>query len=1792
MPTAGILGDLDACEKTTLTAETDAVSASYAWFKFIGLIDTAIPDETSSTLKVIESGTYGVQITNTETGCINCAWVDVTINPLPTAFISYGGSPYCSTGSASVTFKGQSGGTFEASPAGLVINATTGEINLEESSAGTYSITYNFSDGTCSNSTTETVTINPLPEASFAATASNTPICEGEDANFYLTGTANAVVSFSITDIYGETNNSVILSSTGEATVVVTSAFRNQTMLLKSVQDPVTGCTKSLSATEVVEIIQPPFVSFDSPESNSPVCSGENALFYVTGTPGSRVTFHIEGYIANTIRDLDETGKLTVTIENVTSDISVNLISVEYPDGLCTVGLDQSSTVVVNPEPVVAITGNTSIFIGSTTTLSPNTGGTWTSSNEGVAKVTDACVVTGIAEGTATFTFTNTSTGCSATTEAITVTGTPPVFTASTVDQPVNTDDGLCSAVVTYTAAAGGTPEPIVTYKFTGATKGSGSGTGSGSVFNTGETLVAITASNGIAPDATCSFKVTVTDTEAPAITCAEEITQTADPGMCSAVLTVVPPVVTDNCDNNVIPVSNTELIKNGNFNAGVSNWQDCGNKAEVNTEEFYIVPLPPKSSNFVAEVDKVMSLCQTISGLTVGDKYVLTFKATRRQNDDTPNPVSANVMIDGGALSKVVTRTNTTFELTAESFVFTATQETHKLTFTPSANNTSTLGFVVDDISIRSITYPVGTTTLVWTATDVYGNTATCEQDIIVTDNEAPVITCPGTQIVSADQGSCGYLVKGTEFDPVYNDKCGVTGVWNNISGGALSLKDAWLAVGEHIITWTVKDAADNTNSCSFTITVTDNQLPTLISTILPTTTTFTSGGWTSDFTGINVNNTGNTYALVAPGASVNLKFNWSMHYTGSYCPGCQTQHYVTLQASGFNVCNQSLLAYGYGNNNGNKDLTFNAPTTPGVYYISLGSSWWYSCNQFYTMYGPNTADAALGYIVVGTNTACPLNIVKNTDPGLCTATISKGIDVVPLDNCGIQSLTYTLTGATEGSGTGSLSTYTFNKGQTTVSYLVTDNNSNSYSCSFMVTVNDNQAPVLPANGRQTVECIADATAPEIPVATDNCDGTVNGVLVSVTDNPNPLTFTGIRIYRYSYTDEANNVSYWTFTYNIVRTTPPAEAGTPVLTSATVECINEAVAPTLPVIMDVCGVTLDAPQPVITDTPDPLACEGFRKYKYTYVDVAGLQFIWEFTYTIADNIAPEMACTSKSVMLDFSGNASIEAADVDNGSADNCGGSVRLELNKTTFTCDDRPSATVVLKGTDCAGNSATCNATVNVDLRPTELVYTGDLFISYSDQVNLKATLKDVTTNTPIGGKTITFEIGTQSATAVTNGSGVAATTLVITQAPGRYSVVTSFAEECPFAASTDMDDFGIGVERACANYTGVLMASTGSVNSSIATVLLAFTITQDDDGFPGDIRNAVVQFYQYSSTSVDPISPMIPVGLVDPNDKSFGTAVYEWKVDLGTLQSNTYSVFAVVTGGYFRNNPACFGNTLITIYKPGTEFIAGGGYLMLEKPSGTIQADIPSKNNFGFNVKYNKKGTNLQGNINTIVRKTILNTATGEYELNEYQVKGNALSSLTVGTTVDDVTPAVFSGKANLQDVTDPLNPVSLDGNFVMKVTMTDKGEPGSSDMISITVFDKSGGIWFTSRWENNKTVEQVLAGGNLVVQGTNKKSAEIYTEIPITPDIEFADLKVYPNPFSEKLNFEFVSPVDDHVRIQIFDVAGRMINTVFDNPVKAGIIYNAEFKPATLVTSMYFYRMTLGEKVFVGKVVYKK
>src|SRR5205814_1521402 len=76
--------------------------------------------------------------------------------------------------------------------------------------------------------------------------------------------------------------------------------------------------------------------------------------------------------------------------------------------------------------------------------------------------------------------------------------------------------------------------------------------------------------------------------------------------------------------------------------------------------------------------------------------------------------------------------------------------------------------------------------------------------------------------------------------------------------------------------------------------------------------------------------------------------------------------------------------------------------------------------------------------------------------------------------------------------------------------------------------------------------------------------------------------------------------------------------------------------------------------------------------------------------------------------------------------------------------------------------------------------------------------------------------------------------------------------------------------------------------------------------------------------------------------------------------------------------------------------------------------------------------------------------------------YQCKRNAIDSLNITSPRTGVTKATYTGKANVTDITDPLNPVSLGGNKLLQVQMTDNGEPGTADTIAITLSDPAGGL----------------------------------------------------------------------------------------------------------------------------------
>lgn len=114
-------------------------------------------------------GTYTVTNTINTAGCpLATDQHQVTIVAVDDAAFTYASATLCLGGAnVSPSTIATAGGTF-SSTAGLVFaNASTGEINLGASTAGTYTITYTTA-GTCPSSSTLSVTLTSTPDASFS----------------------------------------------------------------------------------------------------------------------------------------------------------------------------------------------------------------------------------------------------------------------------------------------------------------------------------------------------------------------------------------------------------------------------------------------------------------------------------------------------------------------------------------------------------------------------------------------------------------------------------------------------------------------------------------------------------------------------------------------------------------------------------------------------------------------------------------------------------------------------------------------------------------------------------------------------------------------------------------------------------------------------------------------------------------------------------------------------------------------------------------------------------------------------------------------------------------------------------------------------------------------------------------------------------------------------------------------------------------------------------------------------------------------------------------------------------------------------------------------------------------------------------------------------------------------------------------------------------------------------------------------------------------------------------------
>ena len=296
----------------------------------------------------------------------------------------------------------------------------------------------------------------------------------------------------------------------------------------------------------------------------------------------------------------------------------------------------------------------------------------------------------------------------------------------------------------------------------------------------------------------------------------------------------------------------------------------------------------------------------------------------------------------------------------------------------------------------------------------------------------------------------------------------------------------------------------------------------------------------------------------------------------------------------------------------------------------------------SFTQLSGENHMFGFSGTINSGTTTQIEdgSTVVRNVED--CTYSID-GNEFTPAvsdNSCGDLSLTYTLSGATTGSGT-DLSGVNLNIGQTLITWTANDG-SNTTTFNLTVDVQDNLAPTvlaknitvaLDANGN------ANITASQLNNgSTDNCD-----ITLSIDKTSFDCNDIGQQVVTLTGTDASGNTASATATVTIIDNIAP----TVITKNISVELdANGSATITASQVdngsFDNCNITLS-----INKTTFDCADAGAQTVTLTGTDASGNTASATATVTIVDNAAPQIVTNNITLALGDNGTASVSAADL-----------------------------------------------------------------------------------------------------------------------------------------------------------------------------------------------------------------------------------------------------------------------------------------------------------------------------------------------------------------------------------------------------------------------------------------------------------------------------------------------------------------------------------------------------------------
>ena len=670
------------------------------------------------------------------------------------------------------TIGGVTGGTFSISKYHSR-KSSTGVVDLSASTAGTYTVTY-LTAGTCSNSSTESITVNAIP--STPATVTPITVCPGADVILSATGSGTGNIIF-----YDGSLTQIASTPMPPATATFNvGALADGTYMFSATEEN-GGCESTPVAINVTvgDITAPTAVCQDitiflngsgsASIAASDIDGGSTDDCGAVTFSASQTTFDCSNIFGAPANNLVITAAFDADLSGGTPKGIELFVLADIADlsnyGIGSANNGGGSDGEEFTFPAVAVTAGTFIYVASESTQFTNFFGFAPDYTNGSMGINGDDAVELFFGGNVIDVFGDINVDGSgqpweyADGWASRNTGTGPdgsVF--SLASWSFSGAGGLDNETTNATAS---TPIPIATYAY---------------VAGPGPTPVTLTVTDGSGNMSTCTANVTVSDTVLPIISCNSGTQNISDDGSGDCTFTPFASgqagsySISDNCSS----VLSVQEVFTGALTASST------------------FPLAPGTNYTPVQVFPVGVTNVTVTVTDESGNSASCSYTTTITDDEAPTAVcqNINVYLDVAGNATIV----------AADIDGGSTDDCSAVTF-----SASTTAFTCADLGANNV---------ILTVTDGNTNTDVCTAVVTVLDTISPVITCPGdqTEIASA---ICNVIVPDYSALVSASDNCaGLIAITQSPAAGTAISSNT-------TITFTADDGNGNTSTCTFDVII-----------------------------------------------------------------------------------------------------------------------------------------------------------------------------------------------------------------------------------------------------------------------------------------------------------------------------------------------------------------------------------------------------------------------------------------------------------------------------------------------------------------------------------------------------------------------------------------------------------------------------------------------------------------------------------------------------------------------------------------------------------------------------------------------------------------------------------------------------------------------------------------------------------------------------------------------------------------------------------------------------------